>query len=115
MPLNRANAQTVPQTNTLPVIPSTSAQGKSRAVLMLILAAIGVSICVGVAGWLHYDAARRLNDSRDWLEHSETIVSNLQMQTQRLDRIEPAIRLYQLTSDDNNLRSAQANTVAFHS
>jgi diguanylate cyclase (GGDEF)-like protein len=82
---------------------------------MLILAAIGVSICVGAAGWLHYDAARRLNDSRDWLEHSETIVSNLQMQTQRLDRIEPAIRLYQLTSDDNNLRSAQANTVAFHS
>ena len=55
---------------------------------MLVLATIGVSICVWAAGWLLYGAARRLNDSRDWLEHSQSIVSDLQLEMQRLDRIE---------------------------
>jgi diguanylate cyclase (GGDEF)-like protein len=82
---------------------------------MLLLAAAAVSICVCAAGWLHYSAARRLNESRDWLEHSQTVVSNIQLEMQRLDRMEPAIRLYQLTHDDENLRSAQSNGVAFYS
>jgi diguanylate cyclase (GGDEF)-like protein len=82
---------------------------------MLILATIGVSICVSTAGWLLYGAARRLNDSRDWLEHSQSVVSNLQLEMQRLDRIEPAIQLFLLTHDENNLRDAQTNSVAFYS
>ena len=82
---------------------------------MLVLATIGVTICVSTAGWLLYGAARRLNDSRDWLEHSQSVVSNLQLEMQRLDRIEPAIQLYLLTHDENNLRDAHSNSIAFYS
>lgn len=100
---------------TLSIAPSNSAQGKSRAVSMLVLATIGVSICVWAAGWLLYGAARRLNDSRDWLEHSQSIIADLQVEMQRLDRIEPNIQLYLLTHDENNLRNAQSNSVALYS
>ncbi len=63
---------------------------------------------------MHYDAAVKLDQSRDWLEHSETVISNIQIEQQRLDRIEPAVRLFHLTQDDNNLQAAQTNSVALH-
>jgi diguanylate cyclase (GGDEF)-like protein len=82
---------------------------------MLVLATIGVSICIWAFGWLLYGAARRLNDSRDWLEHSQSVVSGLQLEMQRLDHIEPNIQLYLLTHDENNLRNAQTDGVSFYS
>ncbi len=82
---------------------------------MLVLATIGVSICVWTAGWLLYGSARRLNESRDWLEHSQSVISDLQQETQRLDRIEPNLQLYLLTHDENNLRNAQSSIVTFYS
>ncbi|MGC2160640.1 MAG: GGDEF domain-containing protein [Silvibacterium sp.] len=71
------------------------------------------SICG--AGWLHYHAARHLDDSREWIEQSQTIASNLQIESQRIDRIEPAIELYLLTHDEDKYHSAQTNSVALYS
>jgi diguanylate cyclase (GGDEF)-like protein len=82
---------------------------------MLVLATVGVSICVWTAGWLLYGSSRRLNESRDWLEHSQGIISELQQEVQRLDRIEPNLQLYLITRDENNLHSAQTSAVAFYS
>lgn len=82
---------------------------------MLVLATIGVSICVLTAGWLLHGSAKRLNESRDWLEHSQTVLSNLQLETQRLDRIEANLQLYVVTHDENNLRNAQSSALTFYS
>jgi diguanylate cyclase (GGDEF)-like protein len=82
---------------------------------MLILATIGAVVCVSMAGWLLYGSAQRLSESRDWLEHSQSVLYDLQQQTQRLDRIEAALQLYALTHDDNNLRSGHSTVVAFYS
>ena len=82
---------------------------------MLILATIGAVLCVSIAGWLLYGSARRLSESRDWLEHSQSVLSDIQQQTQRLDRIEAALQLYLLTRDDNTLRSVHGTVVAFYS
>jgi diguanylate cyclase (GGDEF)-like protein len=90
-------------------------RGKNRAVLYLILAGIGVAISICGAGWLHYSAARHLNESREWVEKSQTIASNLQIESQRIDRIEPAIELYLLTHDEDKYHSAQTNSVALYS
>jgi diguanylate cyclase (GGDEF)-like protein len=79
------------------------------------LAAIGSCLGVCLAGWLLYNAARRLSESRDSLEHSQSVASDLQLEIQRLDRIEPAIQLYRLTRDENYLRDAQTTGVAFNS
>jgi len=82
---------------------------------MLVLATIGVSICVWAAGWLLYSSARRLNESRDWLEHSQSVISEIQQEMQRLDHVKPDIQLYLLTHDENNLSNAQSSIVSFYS
>ena len=76
---------------------------------MLILAAFGACLFIAAAGWLHYSAAAKLNESRDWIEHSQSVVSTLQMQSQRLDRIESSLRLFQLTRSEGDLRAAESN------
>jgi diguanylate cyclase (GGDEF)-like protein len=97
------------------ITPSHSARDKSRALFMLILATIGALVCVSVAGWLLYGSARRLSESRDWLEHSQSVLSDLQQEMQRLDRIEADLQLYLLTHDENNLRTGHSAVVSFYS
>ncbi|MBV8114386.1 MAG: hypothetical protein JO300_06560, partial [Silvibacterium sp.] len=75
---------------------------------MLIMATIGASICVSMAGWRLYGSARQLSESREWLEHSQSVLFDLQQQSQRLDRIEANLQLYQLTRDDNDLRNGHS-------
>jgi diguanylate cyclase (GGDEF)-like protein len=94
---------------------SNSVRGKTRAIPLLILAAAGACLFTASAGWLHYSAATKLNESRDWIEHSQTVMSNLQSETQRLDRIDTSIRLYQLTRDGEHMRNAQSTQVTFDS
>jgi diguanylate cyclase (GGDEF)-like protein len=101
--------------NDVPIAPSNSVRGKSRAVPLIILAAVGACIFIAAAGWLHYSAAAKLNESRDWIEHSQTVVSNLQTESQRIDRIESALRLYRLTHSEDDLRVAETNQVALES
>ncbi|MGB0124334.1 MAG: hypothetical protein WA419_06770 [Silvibacterium sp.] len=58
-----------------------------------------LSICA--AGWLHYGAARHPAVFREWIEQSQTIAFNLQIESQRIDRSEPALQLYLLTRDED--------------
>jgi diguanylate cyclase (GGDEF)-like protein len=81
---------------------------------LLILAAIGACLFTSSAGWLHYSASNRLNASRDLMEHSQTVMANLQSQNQRIDRIDMSIRLFQLTHDGDNIRNAQASLLSFN-
>lgn len=55
---------------------------------------------------------RRLNESRNWLDHSQDVVSYLQDELRRVDRIESSLRLYQLNRDDQDLHVAQTASVA---
>jgi diguanylate cyclase (GGDEF)-like protein len=84
-------------------------------VLYLILTGIGVAFTVGGAGWLHLNAALHLKSSREWIEHSQTAASTLQMESQRIDRIEPAIELYQVERDLDKFHVAETNSVALYS
>ena len=38
---------------------------------------------------------------REWIEQSQTIAFNLQIESQRIDRSEPALQLYLLTRDED--------------
>ena len=89
--------------------------GKTRAIPLLILAAVGACLFIAAAGWLHYSAANTLNDSHDWIEHSQNVVSNLQSEMQRLERIGASFYIYQLTHDEDDERSAQNDQVSFNS
>jgi diguanylate cyclase (GGDEF)-like protein len=90
-------------------------RNKRRAELYLVLAGIAVAASVCVAGWLHYRAAMRLRDSSQWVKHSYIVSASLELESQRIDRIEPAIKLYQLTRDDDQFRIAETNAVSLYS
>lgn len=90
-------------------------RNKNRAEVYLILAGIAVAASVCGAGWLHYNAAMRLRKSTEWVEHSHTVSANLQLESQRIDRIEPALALYKLTYDDPQFHNAETNAVALYS
>jgi diguanylate cyclase (GGDEF)-like protein len=90
-------------------------RNKTRTELYLVLAGIAVASSVCGAGWLHYDAAMRLRDSSQWVQHSQTVSANLQLETQRIDRIEPAVKLYQLTRDDDQFHTAETSAVSLYS
>jgi diguanylate cyclase (GGDEF)-like protein len=88
---------------------------KDRTEVYLVLAGIAVASSVCVAGWLHYRAAMRLRDSSQWVKHSYIVSASLELESQRIDRIEPAIKLYQLTRDDDQYRIAETNAVSLYS
>lgn len=57
----------------------------------------------------------RLRESIQWVQHSQTVSASLQLESQRIDRIEPAVRLYQLTHNDDQFHIAETNAVALYS
>ncbi len=90
-------------------------RNKTRTELYLVLAGIVVASSVCGAGWLHYRAAMRLRESSQWVQHSRTVSAGLQLESQRIDRIEPAVKLYQLTLDDDQFHIAETNAIALYS
>jgi diguanylate cyclase (GGDEF)-like protein len=94
----------------VPLAKPHSAQPEGRTVSMLILAAVGACISILAVTWFHTGATRRLNESQDLVQHSQTINFALQADLQRVDRIESSLRMYQLTQEYENLHSAQMNT-----
>jgi diguanylate cyclase (GGDEF)-like protein len=97
----------------VPVASTNPVHGKTHAVPLLILAAVGACLFTSSAGWLHYAASGKLNESRDWIEHSHVVMASLQAEAQRLDRIDTALRFYAITKSELNVREAQENQVAF--
>lgn len=90
-------------------------RNKNRTQLYLVLAAIVVACSVCGAGWLHYRAAMRLRNASQWVRHTYVVSASLERESQRIDRIEPAVKLYQLTRDEDQFRIAETNAVSLYS
>lgn len=61
-----------------------------------------------------YSNTQHMIETRDWLDHSQSVLTSLQTELQRLDRITYGIQLYEATGDPVELRSAQSAAVALH-
>src|SRR5262249_31159501 len=61
---------------------------------------------------LVYRTTKDLIASRDWRDHSQEVLSTLQLTSQRLDRVDLYSRLYLLNKDEDDLGSAQSNVIA---
>ncbi len=90
-------------------------RAKNPTVLLLTLAAIGAVALTSVAGFIVYANMRRVLSVRDWIDHSQQILSSLQSTTQRVDRIESATRIYSLARDEDNLAAARSAGVGLQS
>ncbi len=63
-------------------------------------------------GFIVYTNTQHLVDSRNWLDHSQSVLSSLQTESQRLDRVSYNMRLYAATADEDELKAAEAAAAA---
>lgn len=87
----------------------------SRVIPLLIISAVGALIFTLGGGLIVYSNTRHLIETRNWLDHSQTVLNNLQTESQRLDRLSASMQLFQATGDTNNLRSAESSDAAVQS
>ena len=81
---------------------------------LLIVCAVGAIAFTCVGGLTVYKNTQHLIEVRNWLDHSHSILTSLQTQTQRLDRLGYHVRLYEVTGDDLERRAAQTTGSAMH-
>jgi diguanylate cyclase (GGDEF)-like protein len=82
---------------------------------LLVLSAIGAFVFTVGGGLIVYSNTRHLIEIRNWLDHSQTVLSNIQLESQRLDRLSSSMQLFQATGDANNLRASEASAAAVQS
>ncbi|WP_348268252.1 GGDEF domain-containing protein [Edaphobacter sp. DSM 109919] len=87
----------------------------SKVIPLLVISAIGALIFTVGGGLIVYSNTRHLIEIRNWLDHSQTVINNLQLESQRLDRLSSSMQLYQATGDINNLRAAGGSVAALRS
>lgn len=73
---------------------------------LVVSAAIAVG-CLGAGGITVYRNMRQNSRARDWIDHSQAVLANLQTQTLRLDRLDYNLQLYVATNDRARLAAAQ--------
>src|SRR5580693_2216425 len=78
----------------------------SRGIALIGACALGAILFTGAGGGLVYFNTQRLIETRQWLEHTHQVLTSLQSESQRLDRISNSMQLYGLTHEARDLRSA---------
>lgn len=82
---------------------------------LLVLSAIGAFVFTVGGGLIVYSNTRHLIEIRNWLDHSQTVLSSIQTESQRLDRLSSSMQLFQATGDANYLRASEASAAAIES
>jgi diguanylate cyclase (GGDEF)-like protein len=84
--------------------PSKGRTNISRVVAILMLtAAVAVGLIVA-GGYTVYRNMSHAERERGWVDHSQMVLSNLQAQTQRLDRVDYNLQLYVATGERARLK-----------
>ncbi|WP_049780756.1 sensor domain-containing diguanylate cyclase [Terriglobus saanensis] len=83
-----------------------------RVVPLLVLSAFGAIAFTCAVATVGYANNQHMADARVWLEHSHSVLTLLQNQGQRLDRVSASMQLYRATGDDRHLSNAQSTTAA---
>jgi diguanylate cyclase (GGDEF)-like protein len=84
----------------------------SRTIPLLLVSAVGALAFTCAGGLVVYTNTQHLNGTRSWLEHSHTVLTTLQSESQQLDRVGYTMRLYQESGDPDDIRFAQATAAA---
>lgn len=87
----------------------------SKVIPLLLLSAIGALVFTVGGGLIVYSNTRHLIEIRNWLDHSQTVLSSIQTESQRLDRLSASMQLFQATGDINYMRAAESSLAATQS
>ena len=86
----------------------------SKVVPLLVVCALAAIAFTCAGGFTVYTNTQHLIETRNWLDHSHSILTSLQTESQRLDRADYEAQLYVATGDPGRLRAAQSNAIAMH-
>ncbi len=82
------------------------------SIVLLAAAACGAIIFTLVAGFFVYSNTRSLVSAKDWVEHTQEVLTSLQTASQQADRIEFSTRLYVLNQDEAQLSTARYSAIS---
>jgi diguanylate cyclase (GGDEF)-like protein len=84
----------------------------SRTIPLLFISVAGALAFTCAGGLVIYTNTQHLDSTRTWLEHSHSVLTTLQSQSQQLDRVGYTMQLYQESGDPDDLRLAQTTAAA---
>ena len=79
-----------------------------RVIPLLAVCALGSVAFTCAGGWIVYSNTQHLIASRNWLDHSQSVLTSLQSESQRLDRVGYDMRLYAATGDNDEWVTAES-------
>ncbi|WP_260735132.1 sensor domain-containing diguanylate cyclase [Tunturiibacter lichenicola] len=86
----------------------------SRVIPLLAICAVGAVAFTCAGGFIVYTNTQHLISTRNWLDHSHSVLTSLQTEAQRLDRVSYEIQLYEATGDKADKLAAQTAAVSLH-
>jgi diguanylate cyclase (GGDEF)-like protein len=86
----------------------------SRVIPLLVICAVCVILFTCAGGFIVYSNTQHLISTRNWLDHSHSVMTSLQTEAQRLDRVGYEIQLYEATGDEADKLAAQTAAVSLH-
>ncbi len=96
--------------------PNPSKPGGSPISSLLLLGAtgFGAMLFTLVAGFFVYFNTQNLVSAKDWVEHTQEVLSALQAAGQGIDRVEFGIRLYAMNRDQAQILSSRLSAIGLH-
>ncbi len=82
------------------------------SVSSLLFSAVLAAAFIIAGGFTVYSNMRHTEEVRAWVDHSQGVIADLQMQQQRLDHVDYGLQLYSLTGVRAHLKMASANLSA---
>ncbi len=82
------------------------------SIVLLSAAAFGAIFFTLMAGFFVYSNTQSLVTAKDWVEHTQEVLTSLQSSAQLADRIESSTRLYLLNRDEMQLSNARYSAIS---
>jgi len=79
----------------------------TKVVALLVVSATIALLFICAGAFTVYRNMWHTDQERKWVDHSQTVLSNLQMQTARLDRVDFNMELYVATGDRGRLKAVE--------
>lgn len=84
----------------------------SKVIPLLLLSAVGAFVFTAAGGLIVNSNTKHLVQIGKWIDHSQMVLANLQLESQRLDRIGSSLKLFQATGNPDNLQTSEASAFA---
>jgi diguanylate cyclase (GGDEF)-like protein len=86
----------------------------NKAIVLLVLCAVGVLTFTLAAALLVLSSTRSFLKTSEWLEHSHTVLEELALNSARIDRIDAKMQLFQGSRDRDDIRTALTTVVGLN-